>query len=118
MHWIHYKGCQWKSSGKRCRETDPPRRGPITLAKEKTPPKVPKRSGRCSSLVAYDTTVMIEVKMPLAPTPAIARPKIYEWIPLISRVREDEAGTYENVHAWCHTTNQAAHFENKNDGQV
>jgi hypothetical protein len=62
----------------KCGNTDPPRRGPTTLAKEKTAPKVPNRSGRCSSLVAYETTVIIEVKIPLAPTPAIARPKIYQ----------------------------------------
>ena len=90
-----------KDAGK----TDPPRRGPTTLAKEKTAPKVPKRRGRCSSLVAYEMTVRIAVMMPLAPIPATARPKIYKYIPLISSVGGDDTSTYKNVHAWCHTAN-------------
>jgi hypothetical protein len=52
----------------------PPSKGPTTLASAKTPPKEPKRSGRCSRRVTCDRMVRMEMKMPEAPTPWNARP--------------------------------------------
>ena len=54
----------------------PPIKGPATEANAKTPPKEPKRSGRWSRRETRDRIVRMERKIPEAPTPWKALPKI------------------------------------------
>jgi len=49
---------------------------PATEETAKTAPNAPNRRGRSSSLVTRAIIVRIEIKIPAAPTPATARPKM------------------------------------------
>lgn len=54
----------------------PPNKGPITLETAKTLPNIAKMIGRCCNVVTLAMIENADTKMPAAPTPERARPKI------------------------------------------